>query len=168
MESTRTVTVRVAKEEMGKYSPSYKYKDLGVDICLELESKTIELLKKQGDEIARHTLSRMLKDNEIGWDDVWDYNVETDVDSVENVFRIHGSNGVELGKGDINESCKDYAHDLETEYVYTLRERLQMITELNYDFKDKTGADLLTHEQMKMLQTIIDDAKGLTIKAEIE
>lgn len=168
MESTRTVTVRVAKEEMGKYSPSYKYKDLGVDICLELESKTIELLKKQGDEIARHTLSRMLKDNEIGWDDVWDYNVETDVDSVENVFRIHGSIGVELGKGDINESCKDYAHDLETEYVYTLRERLQMITELNYDFKDKTGADLLTHEQMKMLQTIIDDAKGLTIKAEIE
>lgn len=138
MESTRTVTVRVTKEEMGKYSPSYKYKDLGVDICLELESKTTELLKKQGDEIARHTLSRMLKDNEIGWDDVWDYNVETDVDSVENVFRIHGSIGVELGKGDINESCKDYAHDLETEYVYTLRERLQMITELNYDFKDKT------------------------------
>ena len=43
-----------------------------------------------------------------------------------------------------------------------------MITDLNYDFKNKSGADLLTHEQMKMLQTIIDDAKELTIKVEIE
>jgi len=168
MESTRTVTVEVTKKEMEEYIPSYKYKDLGIDMCLELGPKAIELLKKQGDEIARHTLSRMLKDKEIGWDDVWDYNVETDVDSVENVFRIHGSIGVKLGKGDIDESCKDYAHDLETEYVYTLRERLLMITDLNYDFKNKTGADLLTHEQMKMLQTIIDDAKELTIKVEIE
>ena len=104
----RTIVVKGPKEDMLTYTPSYKYKDLNVDICLELGSdvrdEICEFFKRRGDEIAHQTLTNMLKDGGIDWDDVGDYNISADVDSIENVFRIHGTIGVKLGKGGVRES----------------------------------------------------------------
>ena len=172
MKKARTVTVRVSKEDMKAYTPSYKYQDLNVDMCLDLmnnfEIGAIDFFKSQGDEIARHTLTNMLKSNGINWNDVWDYNISTDVDPIEKVFRIQGTIGVKLGKGNIWESCQDYARELDTEYVRDLREKISMITSLIGDFKAKTGTDLLPHEQIEMLQKLEEFAKCMTIKVEIE
>lgn len=108
MKEARTIAVKGPQEDMLTYTPSYKYKALDVDICLELGSgvgdEICEFFKKRGDEIARQALTNMLKDGGIDWNDVWDYNISVDVDSIENVFRIHGTIGVKFDKGGVRES----------------------------------------------------------------
>ena len=107
MKELGTIVVGSPKEDMLTYTPSYKYKDMDVDICLELGSdvrdEICEFFKRRGDEIARQALTNMLKDGGFDWNDVLNYNISADVDSIENVFRIHGTIGVKLGKGSVRE-----------------------------------------------------------------